>query len=221
MLITVTCEDEIKKVKSYIHEAFTIKDLGYVRYFLGVEIARGSEGTYINQRKYILDILIYAGLLGSKPALTSLPKGHKFFTDQGEHMSDPNKYRRLTSRLLYLNFTQPDITYAVQRLSQFVGTPCLQYWNVVVHVLCYLKGSPSKGLFFPVTNSLQPDMFCDAGWASCPKSKRSLTSFCIMLGLALVSWRTNKQSTVACSSAKAEYRSMDHCMQNTVVDLSS
>lgn len=75
VLITGSCEKTIREVKAQLHEAFTIKELGYVRYFLGIEIARGPEGTYINQRKYILDILSDTGLLGSKLALTPLPKG--------------------------------------------------------------------------------------------------------------------------------------------------
>lgn len=66
VLITGTCEKDICEVKASLHKIFTIKDLGYIKYFLGVEIARSSEGTYINQRKYILNILSDAGLLGSK-----------------------------------------------------------------------------------------------------------------------------------------------------------
>lgn len=62
VLITGTCEEEIKQVKDYLHVAFTIKDLGHVHYFLCLEIVRSENGTYVNQRKYILDILSYAGL---------------------------------------------------------------------------------------------------------------------------------------------------------------
>lgn len=74
-------------------------------------------------------------------------------------------------------------------------------------MLRYLKGSPSKGLYIPSNNALQPVVFCDAGWDSCPETRRSLTGFCIMLGPTLVSWRTKKQSTVARSSAEAKYKS--------------
>lgn len=78
-------------------------------------------------------------------------------------MTNPNKYKRLVGRLLYLNFTRPDITHAVQKLSQFVGSPRQDHWTTTMHVLRYLKGSPSKGILFPITNSLQPTAYCDVG----------------------------------------------------------
>ena len=103
---------------------FTIKDLGYAKYFLGLEIARSLEGTAINQRKYVLDILTDTGMMGAKPASTPSPKGQKLTADQGAPLPDPERYRRLIGRLLYLNITRPDITFTIQQLSQFVGSPC-------------------------------------------------------------------------------------------------
>lgn len=168
VLITGTNENIIANVKRYLHAIFTIKDLGHVRYFLGLEIIRSTKDMYVNQRKYVLDILADTGLLGCKPADTPLPKGQKFFKKQSTELTDPQKYRRLIRRLLYLNFTWPDITYVFQQFSQYVGAPSLLHWNATLHVLPYLKWCPSKSLYFPKINSLQPMAFCDAGWASCP-----------------------------------------------------
>ncbi|KAL2253469.1 UNVERIFIED_CONTAM: Retrovirus-related Pol polyprotein from transposon RE1 [Sesamum indicum] len=79
---------------------------------------------------------------------------------------------------------------------------------VALHVVGYLKGCPSKGLFFPSRNSLALRAYCNADWATCPDSKRSLTGLCVFLGDALVSWKTKKQSTVYRSTAEAEYCSL-------------
>jgi len=110
----------ITKLKQSLHTAFTIKDLGLARYFLGVEIARSSQGTLLNQRKYVLDILTDVGLIGAKPARFPLPKGLHLSTDVGNILRQPDSYRRLVGRLLYLTLTRPDISYAVQHLSQFL-----------------------------------------------------------------------------------------------------
>lgn len=63
----------IEEVKAFPHNEFTIKDIGIAKYFLGMEIARTSTSTSLNQRKYVLDILSSTGMIGCKPALTPLP----------------------------------------------------------------------------------------------------------------------------------------------------
>ncbi|KAL0406498.1 UNVERIFIED_CONTAM: Retrovirus-related Pol polyprotein from transposon RE2 [Sesamum latifolium] len=208
ILITGPSLFEIQKVKSYLHNLFTIKDLGDARYFLGLEIARNSSGTYLAQTKYTLDIIKDAGLLYSKAATTPLPQGLKFTADCGAKLQHPDAYRRLIGRLLYLEFTRPDISHSVQKLSQFLAHPCEGHWSAALHIVKYLKGSPSQGIFLPASNNLQLSAFCDADWAACPDSRRSLTGFCVFLGTAPISWKTKKQSTVSRSTVEAEYRSL-------------
>lgn len=57
-------------------------------------------------------------------------------------------------------------------------------------------------------SDLRLRVFCDADWAACPKTRRSLSSFIVLLGNSPISWKTKKQDTVSHSSAEAEYRSM-------------
>lgn len=201
-------EDEIVRLKVFLDEKFTIKDLGCARYFLGMEIARGDAGIYLSQRKYILDILDTAGLLGAHAAATPFPSGVNLTGEGLIPLVDGDKYRCVVGQLLYLNLTRPDLSYATQQLSQFVGAPCTIHWDCVVHVLRYLKGCPSLGLFFPSHGEFSLTGYSDADWGSCLNTHRSLTGYCVFLGGALVSWRCKKQATVSLSTAEAEYRAM-------------
>ncbi|KAL0458803.1 UNVERIFIED_CONTAM: Retrovirus-related Pol polyprotein from transposon RE2 [Sesamum latifolium] len=99
VLITYVSEDEILQVKHLLDTAFTIKDLGPAKYFLGLEIARSTAGTSITQHKLIQDIIQDACLLSVKPTSTPLPMGLKLSSHSTCPLSDPEPYRRLVGRL--------------------------------------------------------------------------------------------------------------------------
>jgi len=155
LLITGSDSAGIAHLKQALHNKFTIKDLGLARYFLGIEISRSSQGTLLNQRKYILDILSDAGLIGAKLAKFPPRKGLKLSIDSGTPLSDPESYRRIIGRLLYLTFTRPDISYVVQHLSQFLQVPCDVHYRAAIHVLRYLQGTVNRGLYYPASAGLQ------------------------------------------------------------------
>lgn len=72
IIITGDDEMEINKLKSLLHMKFSIKDLGRLKYFLGIEIAHSKKGLFLNQRKYVLDLLQETRNLGVKPIETPI-----------------------------------------------------------------------------------------------------------------------------------------------------
>ncbi|BBG97645.1 Ankyrin repeat family protein [Prunus dulcis] len=129
-------------------------------------------------------------------------------SDKGELLKDPEKYRRLVGRLIYLTITQPDITYSVHVLSRFMHEPRTPHMDAALRIVRYLKSTPGQGLLFRSDNKIKLTVFCDSDWAGCPITRRSTTGYCVFLGNSLISWRTKRQKTVSLSSAEAEYRAM-------------
>ena len=122
--------------------------LGDLKYFLGLEMARTAKGIALFQRKYELEILEDAGLLGCEPVKVPMKQNLKLSKYEGDLLDDPTKFRRLVGRLLYLTITRPDITYAVHKLSQFMAKPRKPHFEVALKVLHYLKNELGKGVFF-------------------------------------------------------------------------
>ncbi|CAL1399245.1 unnamed protein product [Linum trigynum] len=198
----------ISRVKTFLDSRFSIKDLGPLKYFLGIEVARSPEGVVLSQRKYTLDILKDAGVTGARPSRFPMEQNHTLTRPTDQIIPDVRSYRRLVGRLLYLTVTRPDIAYAVNVLSQHVHAPSPDHVAAATRILRYLKTAPGQGLFFPSSGSLTLTAYCDSDWAGCQSTRRSTTGYYIQLGSAPVSWRTKKQRVVARSSVEAEYRAM-------------
>ncbi|KAK9670380.1 hypothetical protein RND81_13G197700 [Saponaria officinalis] len=187
-----------------------------MRYFLGLEIARNDTGVLLNQRKYVVDILSDLHMTNCAETMFLLPKGLKLSTDNGQILEEPERYRRLIGRLLYLNLTRLDISYSVQHLSQFLVQPREPHWQAALHAIQYLKSTVNRGLFYPSHQELHLEAFCDADWGQCAFTSKSLIGYCIFLGKSLISWKTKKQKTVSKSTAEAEYRSMSYATSEVV-----
>ncbi|KAL5562386.1 hypothetical protein UlMin_032133 [Ulmus minor] len=155
----------------------------------------------------------------------------KLSQDEGEPLDDPSSYRRMIGKMLYLTITRPNISYSVNRLSQFLSNPRMPHMKAAQRVLQYIKSTLGQGLYFPSDSKLQlqayaeaslpnnvvaeqpnPEIeikvYADADWGTYLDTRRSVSGFCVFLGNSLISWKSKKQHTVSRSSAEAEYRAM-------------
>ncbi|XP_049931235.1 retrovirus-related Pol polyprotein from transposon RE1 isoform X2 [Nymphaea colorata] len=207
--IIVTGDDiqGISNIKGVLGRHFVTKDLGELRYFLGIEFARNQKGLIMCQRKYVTDVLQETGMLGCRPASTPMDINTRLYDDDTEDV-DARQYRGIVGKLLYITVTRPDIAYAVSRVSQFMDKPKKVHWDAAMMILRYLKNSPGMGLFFQNGTSLTISVYVDADYAGCHLDRKSTTGFCVFIGSNLVTWKSKKQTVVATSSAESEYRAM-------------
>ena len=208
IILTGDHEEKIDLLKKLLTKEFEIKDLGNLKYFLGMEIARSKKGIAVSQRKYVLDLLNETGMLGCKPAETPMDTTVKLEESDGSAPVDKGRYQRLVGKLIYLSHTRPDIGFSVSVVSQFMNNPTEKHMTAVIRILRYLKMTPGKGLFFQRTTKKEIEIFSDADWAGSVTDRRSTSGYFSFVWGNLVTWRSKKQSVVARSSAEAEFRAM-------------
>jgi hypothetical protein len=144
MIITRDDSEEISRLRKQLATKFEMKNLGGLKYFLGIEVARSKQGIFLSQRKYILDLLSEVGLLECKPTDTPIVQNHKLGEYLNRTPTNKERYQRLVGKLIYLSHTRPDIVYAVSIVSQFMHCPSEEHMEAVIRILRLLKSSPGK-----------------------------------------------------------------------------
>jgi hypothetical protein len=207
--IILTGDDQVGRIhiKSKLAKEFEIKELGSLKYFLGMEFARSNKGLVVSQRKYVLDLLEETGMSECKPAATPMESDLKSWEKIEGVPVDKGRYQRLVGKLIYLAHTRPDISFAVGVVSQFMHDPCVYHLEAVMRILRYLKGTVGEGLWFRKSTSRTIEVYTDSDWAG-SKERRSTSGYCSYVWGNLVTWRSKKQGVVARSTAEAEFRAM-------------
>ncbi|CAL1403572.1 unnamed protein product [Linum trigynum] len=141
MVITGSDPTGIDQLKDGLKQAFSIKDLGNLSYFLGLEVSRNDQGILLSQKKYISDLLGEHNFDNCHSVKTPMELNLKLQKDSGERLKDGSQYHSIVGSLINLSATRPDISYAVQIVSQFMTAPCVDHLVAVHRILRYLQGA--------------------------------------------------------------------------------
>ncbi|GJX48161.1 uncharacterized mitochondrial protein-like protein [Tanacetum coccineum] len=135
ILLTGNNINLIHHFKKQLDLTFSIKDLGNLNYYLGIEFSRNSNGLTMSQRKYDLEILQSANVLNLKPCYILVDPLGKLNDTDGEPLTNPSTYKAIMGKLLYLTITRPDLSYAAYALSQFSHSPRTPHCKALTQVL--------------------------------------------------------------------------------------
>uniref|UniRef100_A0A2N9JB37 Reverse transcriptase Ty1/copia-type domain-containing protein n=1 Tax=Fagus sylvatica TaxID=28930 RepID=A0A2N9JB37_FAGSY len=207
IIITGNNPTAVSDIITQLSTAFELKDLGPLRYFLGLQIEYKKVGLFVHQHKYLTDFLHKFHMTECKAATTPIAPTPSLSTTTTDLLSDPTPYRSLVGALQYATFTRPDIAFAVNRVCQFMHQPSTLHFAAAKRILRYLKGTLDKGVLFQ-PGPLALTAFTDADWAGDASDRRSTSGIVVFLGNNPITWLSKKQHTVSRSSTEAEYRSL-------------
>jgi hypothetical protein len=209
---------QIQWFKSSLGSFFPIKDLGELRYILGIQVTRNRQARTItlNQTAYIQNLLICFGMQDSAPVSTPFAIGCHLSHQQSpttpeertayEEYVNGFKYIEGIGAVLYAMQTCPNIQHAIGVLAKFSACPGKPHLEAFKHVLCYLKGTIGFGLKLGgKDNGVDLIGWADSDWAQDPDSRRSITGYVFDVAGGSISWASKKQLTVALSTVEAEY----------------
>nr|XP_016511091.1 PREDICTED: uncharacterized mitochondrial protein AtMg00810-like [Nicotiana tabacum] len=206
IIVTGSNSITVNEVIAPLASRFSIKYLGNLSYFLGVEVVQNADDIILSQATYINEILNDELMVDCKSANTPISASELLKLNDGALLTDATRYRRVLGRLQYLSFTRSDISYVVNKLSQFMQSPSNLHWKVVKRVLRYLHGTIKFGLRVSPNFDFNLRMYSDADWAGDLTDRSFTSSYILFLDSNPISWSFKKQKIVARSSTEAEYR---------------
>ncbi|GMI76746.1 hypothetical protein HRI_001343900 [Hibiscus trionum] len=206
-----TNECYCKDFSKLMQGEFEMSMMGELSFFLGLQIKQMSDGTFINQAKYVSDMLKKFGLENAKPQATPMSSSIKLDKDEGGKCVDSKLYRSMIGSLLYLTASRPDIMFSVCLCARFQASPKESHLVAIKRIFRYLIDTPTLGLWYPKDSTFSLHAFSDADYGGCKIDRKSTSGTCQFLGSMLVSWFSKKQNSVALSTTEAEYISLGSC----------
>ena len=141
LILTSNDPKLINHVKSILKKKFDMTDLGYLHYFLGLQVLQSKEGICLSQSKYACDLLHRFHMEDCKPATSPFQSEVKLSLTCTSPKVDATLYRQLVGSLLYLTNSHSDISFTVGLVAQYMQDPHERHWKASKRILQYIRGT--------------------------------------------------------------------------------
>ena len=196
-----------------LQKHFTVNTTTSVTKFLGLNITQKDTTVSITARDHIEQILNeHQSLPSSIPISVSNPEDPTKLLDRNEH----SEFRSILGKVQYVSeFCRPDITFAVNSLSQFLVSPQAHHLREARRLLGYLRMTIDEGLHFKSSSSSNTELvlFTDAEFAK-DKDRKSRYGFVTYFNGNFLSYKSKKLTLVTLSTTEAELLSFVHGLQD-------
>lgn len=172
-------EKGIEEVIDRLNEAFALKDLGNLNYFLEIQVIRSHNSILLSQAKYFQDLLVKSKMRVCKGIESLFNITEKLKKSEGTRLDNPSFYRSCIGSLQYIVLTRPELAYFVNKLSQYMNDPRQSHWIICKRVLRYLKNTIDIHLKFRIIEDHDLVAYTDTDWANDPDDRRSISGYCV------------------------------------------
>jgi hypothetical protein len=170
-----------------------------------------EDGTFISQTKYIHDLLEKFVLDKAKPIKTPMGTNGYIHLDMGAKSVDQKVYCYMIGSFLFLCASRPNIMLIVYMCVRFQAAPIESHLRVVKRIMRYFVLTPHLGLWYPKGAHFELIGYSDVDYTGCKVDRKSTSETCQFLGRSLVCWSSNKQNSLALSTAEEEYVAVGSC----------
>jgi hypothetical protein len=206
LVITGTKDVEVTAFKEEMKSTFQMSDMGFLSFYLGIEVHQGDFGITIRQTAYAKLVIELAGLTDCNPALTLMEERLKLSCDSTTEKVDATQYRRLMRSLRFLAHTLPDLAFSIGYVSRFMQRPTMEHQQAVKRIIYYVAGTLDHVLYYPrCPGEAHLIGYSDSDHTGDIDTSKSTSGILFFFGKCLVSWQSVKQQVVALSSCEAKY----------------
>jgi hypothetical protein len=219
--LVLACPNDARMAlaKEEIAGRFQVKDLGELKFVLGIQVTRdrAAKTIHLSQTAYTRRVLERLDTPATQHSKVPMGKIQPVKASGKASPEDVTRYQEIVGSLMHLaRFTRPDISTAVGIAARFASNPDSGHFEMLERILGYLQSTSTLGLLLDGSAPLNIVGAGDADWGGDMQDRKSTSGFAIRIGNSLISWQSSKQKCVSLSTMQAEYIAMTECVKEAV-----